>query len=181
MDNFEINKIVGALLGTALFILVLTIVTDFFYHEDELKQQAYIVDVPVETEQPMDEVEVVEINVMELLVLASAENGEKVAKKCVSCHNFEAGAPNKIGPNLHNIVDRQMASIDGFAYSGALTEKGSNSESWTFDNLFHFLENPKKWLPGTIMGYAGIRKPEDRADLIAYLHNISPDSVSTIE
>ncbi len=181
MDSFEINKIVGAVLGTALFILVLTIVTDFFYHEDELEQQAYIVDVPVETEQLMDEVEVVEINVMELLVLASAENGEKVAKKCVSCHNFEAGAPNKIGPNLHNIVDRQMASVDGFAYSGALAEKGSNSEAWTFDNLFHFLENPKKWLPGTIMGYAGIRKPEDRADLIAYLHDISPDSVSAIE
>ena len=181
MDSFEINKIVGAVLGTALFILVLTIVTDFFYHEDELEQQAYIVDVPVETERLMDEVEVVEINVMELLILASAENGEKVAKKCVSCHNFEAGAPNKIGPNLYNIVDRQMASVDGFAYSGALAEKGANSEAWTFDNLFHFLENPKKWLPGTIMGYAGIRKPEDRADLIAYLHDISPDSVSAIE
>ena len=126
-------------------------------------------------------VEVVEIDVMELLVMASLENGQKVAKKCVSCHNFEAGSANKIGPNLYNIVDRKMGIMDDFAYSNALNERGANDESWTFENLFHFLENPKKWLPGTIMGYAGIRKPKDRADLIVYLHDISPDSVSTID
>ena len=113
--------------------------------------------------------------------MASLENGQKVAKKCVSCHNFEAGSANKIGPNLYNIVDRQMGIMDGFAYSNAINERGDNNESWTFENLFHFLENPKKWLPGTIMGYAGIRKPKDRADLIVYLHDISPDSESTIE
>ncbi|MEC7087922.1 MAG: cytochrome c family protein [Pseudomonadota bacterium] len=182
MDSFEINKIFGAICATALFILVLTIVTDFLYSEPELEQQAYIVDVP-DMDMPVadDTLEVVEVDVMELLVMASLENGQKVAKKCVSCHNFEAGSANKIGPNLYNIVDRQMGIMDGFAYSNAINERGANNESWTFENLFHFLENPKKWLPGTIMGYAGIRKPKDRADLIVYLHDISPDSESTIE
>jgi cytochrome c len=74
-----------------------------------------------------------------------------------------------------------MGVVDGFAYSKSLAARGENDDKWNFDNLFHFLENPKKWLPGTIMGYAGIRKPNDRADLISYLHNISPDSASVIE
>ena len=182
MDSFEFNKIFGAICATALFILVLSIITDFLYSEPDLQQQAYIVDVPETDVLILDEMaEVVEIDVMELLVMASLENGQKVAKKCVSCHNFEAGSANKIGPNLYNIVDRQMGIIDGFAYSNALNERGANNESWTFENLFHFLESPKKWLPGTIMGYAGIRKPKDRADLIVYLHDISPDSASIIE
>ena len=182
MDNFEFNKIAAAVFGSALFILALTIVTDFLYSEPELEEQAYIVDVG-ESIVDMAAVveEIIEIDVMALLVLASAQNGEKVAKKCVSCHNFQAGAPNKIGPNLYNIVDRQMGVMDEFAYSKALTARGTNNDKWNFDNLFHFLENPKKWLPGTIMGYAGIRKPNDRADLINYLHTISPDSTSTIE
>ena len=182
MDSFEINKIFGAICATALFILALTIVTDFLYSEPELKEQAYVVELPDTDASIVDEmVEVVEIDVMELLVMASLENGQKVAKKCVSCHNFEAGSANKIGPNLYNIVDRKMGIMDDFAYSNALNERGANDESWTFENLFHFLENPKKWLPGTLMGYAGIRKPKDRADLIVYLHDISPDSVSTID
>jgi len=182
MDSFELNKIAAAVFGSALFILVLTIVSDYLYSEPELEQQAYIVDLGESVKDMASAVEeIVEIDVMSLLILASAENGAKVAKKCVSCHNFEAGSANKIGPNLYNIVDRQMGIMDGFAYSNAINERGANNESWTFENLFHFLENPKKWLPGTIMGYAGIRKPKDRADLIVYLHDISPDSESTIE
>ena len=182
MDNFEFNKVAGAILGTALFVLVLTIITDALYSEPELEQQAYVVDLGDlnNTTMVASEGEVEKIDVTSLLVLANAEDGSKVAKKCVSCHNFESGGANKIGPNLYNIVDRQMASIDSFGYSKALSERGNNSESWGFENLFYFLENPKKWLPGTIMGYAGIRKPSDRADLIAYLHEISPDSASVI-
>ena len=91
MDSFEINKIFGAICATALFILVLTIVTDFLYSEPELEQQAYVVDVP-DMDMPVADVtlEVVEVDVMELLVMASLENGQKVAKKCVSCHNFRS-------------------------------------------------------------------------------------------
>ena len=84
MDSFEINKIFGAICATALFILVLTIVTDFLYSEPELKEQAYVVELPDTEASIVDEmVEVVEIDVMELLVMASLENGQKVAKKCV--------------------------------------------------------------------------------------------------
>lgn len=182
MDSFELNKIAAAVFGSALFILVLTIVSDYLYSEPELEQQAYIVDLGESVKDMASAVEeIVEIDVMSLLILASAENGAKVAKKCASCHNFQPDAPSKIGPNLYNIVDRQMGVVDGFAYSKSLAARGENDDKWNFDNLFHFLENPKKWLPGTIMGYAGIRKPNDRADLISYLHNISPDSASVIE
>lgn len=105
-----------------------------------------------------------------LLANASVQAGEVAAKKCATCHAFEQGAPNKVGPNLHNVVGRQLAAVEGFAYSQALKEKGGN---WDYKLLDSYLLDPKASIPGNKMAFAGIKKDSERADVIAYLRSIT--------
>jgi cytochrome c len=107
-----------------------------------------------------------------LLAQADPTAGEKAARKCVACHSFEAGGPNKIGPGLHNVVGREIASVEGFSYSSALTDKGG---IWDYQALDSFLTNPREYAPGTKMAFAGVQKEEERADLIAYLRSITEE------
>jgi cytochrome c len=101
-----------------------------------------------------------------LLASADAAAGEKVFKKCKSCHSIEKGGPNKVGPHLWGVVDRPKASAEGFAYSDALSGLGGE---WTYEDLNKFLTSPKAYAPGTKMTYAGLKKAEDRAAVVAYL------------
>jgi cytochrome c len=101
-----------------------------------------------------------------LLASADAEKGAKVAKKCVSCHTFEAGGKNKIGPNLHNIVGANKRHVEGFNYSGAFQDL---SGQWTYEELDAFLHKPKEFAKGTKMTFAGLKKAQDRADVILFL------------
>ena len=105
-----------------------------------------------------------------LLANASAERGQKATRVCQACHSFEQGGPNKIGPDLWDVLGRGIASHEGFSYSGALSEKGG---TWDYENLNTFLSDPRGWAPGTKMAFAGIKKPEDRADVILYLRSLS--------
>ena len=107
--------------------------------------------------------------ISELLQAASIEKGVKVAKKCVSCHSFDIGGANKIGPALWGIVDRDIAVSAGFNYSAALSDKDG---VWDYEALNGFLENPKKYAKGTNMAFAGLRKAKDRANIIAYLDSL---------
>ena len=108
-----------------------------------------------------------------LLASASVEAGAKEVKKCAACHSFEDGGPNKIGPNLHGVVGRKVASHEGFAYSNALIEFGGE---WTYERLSCFIHNPRDCVPGSKMTFAGVKKDSSRADVIAYLRSISPDA-----
>ena len=98
--------------------------------------------------------------------------GQKAAKKCAACHSFDNGGKNKVGPNLWNIVNRKPATVDGFKYSGALTEYGETT-NWTYEALDAYLTNPKTAIPGNKMAFAGLKKPKDRADVLAYLRSLS--------
>jgi len=105
----------------------------------------------------------------QLLQTASIEKGMKTAKKCVSCHSFDNGGGNKIGPALYGVVDRSVGVVDGFKYSNALGSMGGN---WDYEALSGFLENPKAYAKGTNMAFAGLRKASDRANIIAYLDSL---------
>ena len=105
-----------------------------------------------------------------LLPKASADSGKGVFKKCVACHTPGKGGKNGQGPNLWDIVNRDMGVVDGFKYSSALKEKGGK---WDFDALANFIKAPKKWLKGTKMAFAGIKNDNDLADLMAYLRSLS--------
>ncbi len=103
-----------------------------------------------------------------------AAAGEKIFRKCMACHTIEDGAANRVGPNLHNVVGRVAGSVAGFAYSDAVVTAGTNGLIWTPEELSTFLEDPKTHLPGIKMTFAGLKKAQDRADVVAYLLTQSP-------
>ena len=167
-DTMTFTKIVGSLCGALLVLLLGKWAAEELYHSGGHGggEQAYVIDTGVE--ETTEEVEEVPFEV----VLASADvaEGAKVFRKCSACHKIEAGA-NGTGPYLHNIVDRPVGAASGFnSYSGALSDV---AETWTVDALNGFLENPKRWAPGTSMSFNGLPKVEDRADLIAYLATLT--------
>jgi len=105
-----------------------------------------------------------------LLASADIDNGEKLFKKCASCHTNNKGGENKVGPAMWGIVDRAKGSSEGFAYSGALANFGGN---WSVEELNKFLLKPKQYIEGTKMNFNGLKKDEDRADLIKYLSSLA--------
>ena len=171
MDSFEINKILGAILFTCLVTLALNIAAGAVFSPVKPAKPGWEIAV---TEEPAagakPEAAAPPEPIEKLLASASVEKGEQAAKKCVACHTFTKGGPNRVGPNLWGIVNRPKASEAGFAYSDAIKNKGGN---WTIDDLSAFLLNPRGYAPGTKMTFVGLPKGSERADVIAYLNSLA--------
>src|SRR3954453_887072 len=171
MDSFELNKVMGAVLASCLLLLVVNFSAQAIFAPTKLDKPGFDIAVkeeaghggPAEAAAPPEPIE-------KLLQTASVEKGAASAKKCAACHTFEKGGPNRVGPNLFGIVERARASEPGFNYSAAMKSKGGN---WTFDDLNKFIANPKGFIPGTAMGFAGIQKDSERPDVIAYVNSLS--------
>jgi cytochrome c len=170
MDSFELNKILGALLAICLGVLTVNIATGAIFAPRKLEKPGYAIAVPehpgaTETAKP-EPAEPIAVR----LASSDPQKGQAVAKQCTACHTFEKGGPNRVGPNLFGIVGRPKASVAGFNYSAAMKGKGGE---WTFEDLDVYLTNPKAFVPGTNMNYAGLARGGQRADLINYLHTLA--------
>lgn len=177
MDSFELNKIIGAVLGTLLFVMGVGFLAEAIYHPIENRGPGYALPEPEVAEggAVVEEAPAVPLGV--LLASASAERGASAVRKCQSCHTFGEGEGNKQGPNLYGVVGAAQAHLEGFAYSDILMQHHDEGLTWTYENLDAFLTNPKGYAPGTKMGFAGVRSPEERADILAYLQTLSSSPV----
>jgi len=172
MDSFEFNKIAGAVLGTALFVMAISIISEIIYEPAAPAKPGYVVAIAAPQPSPGDAGAAI-APIAARLQTASATSGADVAKKCLACHTLMKGEPAKVGPNLFGIVGDHAAHQAGFGYSMAMATRRDQGFVWTYDNLDHFLTAPKMFIPDTAMGFVGLPKPADRADVIAYLRTLS--------
>jgi cytochrome c len=170
MNSFELNKILGALLGTCLILLAVHIATGAIFSTPAPAKPGY--DIAVKEEKPgqQEAAKPAAVPIENLLASASAEHGAQIAKQCATCHNFQEGQGAKTGPDLYGVVGRKIASVAGFNYSSAL--KAVNG-TWTFDALNKWITDPRADVPGTAMLFAGLSNEKQRADVIAFLNTLS--------
>src|SRR6516165_1854641 len=174
MDSFELNKIIGAVLATCLVLLVTSFTANALF-APKLPEKPGFAIAAKEAEGGAKEAAAAASEPIEkLLQTASVEKGAAASKVCQACHTFDKDGPNRVGPNLYGIVGDKKGEGRGFNFSAALKAKGG---TWTFDDLNQFLANPKGFVPGTAMGFAGIQKDSQRADVIDYLDSLSEHPV----
>ena len=173
MDSFELNKIIAAVLMVALLIIGISKLSDVIFYVEKPKTPGYAPDVvQAVTSSTQSNLEVTEdkIDIAALMSMGDLTTGEKVFKKCAACHSIVKGGKNNIGPALYNVVGRKVGAVDDYKYSKALA---GYEKEWTFEELNGYLIKPAKWIKGTKMAFAGLRKEKDRASVILYLNENS--------
>jgi cytochrome c len=173
-NSFELNKVLGAVLGTCLIVLALNIGAGALFSPPVPAKPGFAIAAAEPEHGGAPAAKEPEVPVPVLLAKANVEKGKTVAKQCQACHTFEKGGPNRVGPNLYNVVGNERGEGRGFNFSQAMKAKGGK---WTFDELFKFLEDPRGYIPGTAMTFAGIKNPQQRADVIAFLDTLSDNPV----
>jgi cytochrome c len=173
MSSFELNKIAGAFLGALLLAIGLSVFSGELFSHPRLVKAGY--DLPGGMALAATNAAPPATPLPDRMAQADPKKGAAGAKACQSCHTFDRAGSTKLGPPLYGVVERQIASIAGFAYSGELKAKGGN---WTFEELDRFLADPKGFARGTKMTYAGERDPAKRADIILFLDSLSEHPTS---
>jgi cytochrome c len=176
MDSFELNKIIGAVLATCIVLLVMSFTAGALFASKPPEKPGFAIAAKeagagkeaAAAAAPSEPIE-------KLLQTASVEKGQAAVKVCQTCHTFDKNGPNRVGPNLYGIVgDHKGEGRGGFNFSAGMKAKGG---TWSYDDLNQFIANPKGFVPGTAMGFAGIQKDGQRADVIAYLRTLSDSPV----
>jgi cytochrome c len=169
-DSFEMNKVLGAILGTCLGVVALNIAAGAVFAPGQLAKPGFDIEVPKgppgQTPAPAEP----DVPLGELLAKADIKRGEEASKKCAGCHTHDKGGKVLVGPPLWGVVGREKASVPGFNYSAAMK---SQTGVWTIADLFKFIASPKAMVPGTAMTFNGIPRPQERADLMAYLNSLA--------
>ena len=175
MDSFELNKIIAAILMVALLVIGIGKLSNVIFYVEKPETPGYSVEVEQvavvgseTTSQPAEN----KIDIAALIAMGDIATGEKVFKKCAACHSIVKGGKNNIGPALYNVVGRDVGAVSDYKYSKALAAYG---KAWTFEELNGYLIKPAKWIKGTKMAFAGLRKEKDRASVILYLNQNSDD------
>tara|TARA_B100000242_G_scaffold266290_1_gene215007 strand:+ start:17 stop:556 length:540 start_codon:yes stop_codon:yes gene_type:complete len=176
MDSFEINKIIAAVLLVALIVIGLGKISDMAFHVKKPEKSAYKVDIQENDLNTNSEKEVIieKVDISALLALGDLAHGEKVFKKCAACHLINKGGENKIGPALYGIIGRKVAAKEDYKYSKAMA---AYDKFWTFEEMNGYLKKPQRYIKGTKMAFAGLRKEKDRASVILYLNQNSDDPI----
>ena len=177
-SDLTFNKIAGGLLATGLAIVGLGELSGIIYKFEPAKKPGYAIQVQ-EAAAGGGEAADVPPDWGTVLPTANVQAGATVAEKCKSCHNLDNGGPNLTGPNLYGVEGRKPGTHAGFAYSGAMTDFGAKHSTWTYDELYTFLKSPAADINGTKMTFVGLKKPEDRINIIAWLRtqNASPPPI----
>ena len=175
MDSFELNKIIAAVLLTALIIIGIGKFTDILFHVEKPKESAYKIEgleiVSASTSSSDKETKVVEaVDINALLAMGDLGHGEKVFKKCSACHMIASGGKNMIGPNLWSVIGRTAGSVNDYKYSKAMIAYG---KEWTFEEMNSYLIKPQAYIKGTKMAFAGLRQEKDRASVILFMNSKS--------
>jgi len=174
MNSFELSKIFGPIFAAGVFIMGAGEIAHYIYH-DEPEKPGYEIEVTEAAGGGEDEGEAIDLAIG-LIASADIGEGESIAnKRCAACHTFEEGGETKVGPNLWNIVNRDIAGVEGFKYSAALRGAAEEEPDWDYENLSAFILSPRKYAKGTSMGFAGLKKEGDRSALIAYLRTLSSE------
>lgn len=177
MGSNEGNKIAGALLGMLTLAMGIGFASGALVHQKPITKAGY--DLPDNTATagggaaPAAAAAAPAEPIAKRLASANIEKGAAAARKCAACHQFTKDGKNGQGPLLYNVVARVKGSAAGFNYSATLKERAGKGEKWDFEQLDAFIANPKAYMPGTSMNYAGIARPDERADLILYLRGQS--------
>jgi len=174
MDGFEINKIIAAILATVLVVFSINKFADVLFRADKPQQSAYKIE-KIETNLASASKQAA-VGINELLAMGNVQHGEKVFKKCSSCHMIAAGGKNMIGPNLWSVLGRKTASVSDYKYSKALAAYG---KKWTFAEMNGFLTKPSAYIKGTKMAFAGLRSEKDRASVILFMNSKSDSPLPT--
>ena len=176
MDSFELNKIIAAILMVALLVIGIGKISNVIFYVEKPKTPGYAVEVEqvASTSKSTENAAVEKIDISSLMAMGDVEAGKKIFKKCAACHSITKGGKNKIGPALYNVVGRKVGEVTDYKYSKALA---AYDKEWNFEELNGFLIKPAKYIKGTKMAYAGLKKEKDRASIIKYLNQNSDNPI----